>query len=153
MTAPAIAVFVRMEKRALESRWADHEWRVASLEPSPGAPADAERSRVFGPIEVSLYRDEAEGYFLNTSSGAARAFVMWRLGDGGLEGEPRVCSVTLSYNEAARLMDAQERVDAVPLPALLASWLEGFVAEHYRPEPKKKRVKASFLAPGERGGL
>ena len=45
-------------------------------------------------------------------------------------------------HEAARLMDAQERVDTVPLPAEMRIWLESYVAEHYKPEPKKKRVKA-----------
>ena len=32
--------------------------------------------------------------------------------------------MTLSYNEAGRLLDAQERVDNVPLPADVRDWLQ-----------------------------
>ena len=145
MTTPTVPVMVRMERRALANRWVDHQWHVAGLSP-PGTQAGPAGERVFGPFDISLFPDEAEGYFLNTSSGDPRAFVMWRLGDGGMEGEPDVRSVTLSYNEAARLMDAQERVDTVPLPAELRGWLEGYVVQNYKPEPKKKRIKASFVA-------
>lgn len=143
-----------MERRALAAnRWASHQWLVAALLPQDAPAVSTEDARSFGPFEVQLFRDEAEGYFLNTSSDDPQAFVMWRMGDGGLEGEPEVKSVTLSYNEAARLMDAQERVDTVPLPDEVRKWLESYVAEHYKPEPKKKRVKASFLAPKERDKL
>lgn len=143
-----------MERRALAgNRWASHQWVVAALLPQDEPAVSTEDARLFGPFEVRLFRDEAEGYFLNTSSGEPQAFVMWRLGDGGLEGDPDVRSVTFSYNEAARLMDAQERVDTVALPAEMCEWLESYVAEHYKPEPKKKRVKASFLAPREKDKL
>ena len=46
--------------------------------------------------------------------------------------------VTLSYNEAARMMDGGEQVDAVALPLPLHAMLVPFVEEHYKPEPKKK---------------
>jgi hypothetical protein len=58
--------------------------------------------------------------------------------------------VTLSYNEAGRLLDAQERVDNLPLPDDLCAWLQAFVDEHHRPEPKQRRRPQSFKAPGER---
>jgi hypothetical protein len=154
MSTHSVTLQVRMERRALAAnRWASHQWVVAALLPQDEPAATTEDVRLFGPFEVRLFRDEAEGYFLNTSSGEPQAFVMWRLGDGGLEGDPDVRSVTFSYNEAARLMDAQERVDTVPLPAEMRNWLESYVAEHYKPEPKKKRVKASFLAPREKDKL
>jgi len=154
MTNVSVNLQVRMERQALvANRWATHQWVVVALLPEDAVLAPGGDARLFGPFEVRLFNDEAEGYFLNTSSGDPRGFVMWRLGDGGLEGEPEVKFVTLSYNEAARLMDAQERVDAVPLPDVLCGWLEAYVAEHYKPEPKKKRVKASFLAPRERDKL
>ena len=61
--------------------------------------------------------------------------------------------MTLSYNEAARLMDAQEKVDAVPLDPSLRAWLGDYVEQNYRPEAKKKRVKASFVAPDRKAAL
>ena len=48
---------------------------------------------------------------------------------------------TLSYHEASRWMDGGERVDAVLLPDDLRPWLAAYVAQHYRPEPKKKRIR------------
>lgn len=151
MNPPTMPVFVRMEKRALANRWVSHEWQVVGIEAQAAANAGAARTE--GPFDVSLFRDEAEGYFLNTSSGNPKAFVMWRVADSGPDEDPAVKFVTLSYNEAARLMDAQERVDAVDLPSPMRAWLEAYVAANYRPEQKKKRVKASFVAPGDKAGL
>jgi Protein of unknown function (DUF3305) len=152
MNPPAVQVAVWMQKRTLTSRWASHDWHAAAVvdgaDRSTGF-ADAVR---FDGFEVALYRDEAEGYYLNTSTGDPKAFVMWRMEEDG-DGVPVPKTVTLSYNEAARQMDAQERVDMVALPAGMRAWLEAFVAEHYKPEPKKKRVKASFVAPRDKAGL
>jgi hypothetical protein len=66
---------------------------------------------------------------------------MWRSRDDGGEGvRPpiRPEAVTVSYNEAARLMDGGERVDAVPMPSAIREWMTPFVAEHYKPEPRRK---------------
>lgn len=97
---------------------------------------------------VMLHRDEAEGYYLNLTSGAPVWFVMWRVDDADpSRAWPEL--VTLSYNEAGRLLDAQERVDNVPLPPEHIAWLQAFTDEHYRPEPKQRRRPASFRAPGD----
>lgn len=100
-------------------------------------------------LEVTLHRDEAEGYYLNLSSGAPVWFVMWRTD----EADPSRAWpewVMLSYNEAGRMLDAQERVDNVPLSADLVAWLQAFTDAHYQPEPKKRKRPSSFLAPQER---
>jgi hypothetical protein len=100
-------------------------------------------------FEVTLRSDEAEGYYLNLSSGAPVWFVMWRMADEGVpQAWPEL--VTLSYNEAGRLLDAQERVDNRPLPGELCGWLQAYVDEHYRPEPKRRQRPASFRAPDQR---
>jgi hypothetical protein len=93
---------------------------------------------------MTLYKDEAEGYCLNVDSPTPCWFIMWRTEeiDGQEVAVPK--QVTLSYNEAARLMDAGERVDTLPASADIVEYLTAFVQEHYRPEPKKKRRKPSF---------
>jgi hypothetical protein len=100
-------------------------------------------------LPVSLHRDEAEGYYLNLSSGSPVWFVMWRTSDTD---PPLACPerVTLSYHEAGRLLDAQERVDNLPLPPEVCAWLQAFVDEHHKPEPKQRRRPASFRAPDQR---
>jgi hypothetical protein len=62
----------------------------------------------------------------------------------------RIC---VSYNEAARLLDGGESVDTVPMGDEHTSWLEEYVNEHYRPEPKRRHKPASFAGaerPGEK---
>jgi hypothetical protein len=59
---------------------------------------------------------------------------MWRWENG--RAEPRIA--TVSYGEAARMMDAGEQVDNVPMPADVYEWVAPFVNEHYKPEPRKK---------------
>ena len=98
---------------------------------------------------VELFRDDAEGYYLNLSSGAPVWFVMWRIDDED-PSQARPELVTLSYNEAGRWLDAQERVDNLPLPADVREWLAAYTDEHYKPEPKQRRRPASFRAPGQR---
>jgi len=100
-------------------------------------------------LEVALHRDEAEGYYLNLSSGAPVWFVMWRSDDGD-PSRARPELVTLSYDVAGRLLDAQERVDNVPLRGEPLAWLQAYTEANYRPEPKKRNRPPSFRAPGER---
>ena len=53
-------------------------------------------------------------------------------------------AVTVSYNEAARLMDAGARVDGVPMPPQWIPWLAEYVERNYKPEPKKRSRPPSF---------
>jgi hypothetical protein len=100
-------------------------------------------------LEVALHRDEAEGYYLNLSSGAPVWFVMWRVDEADpSRAWPEL--VTLSYNEAGRLLDAQERVDNVPLRGEAVEWLQAYTDAHYKPEPKKRSRPPSFRAPEDR---
>ena len=57
--------------------------------------------------------------------------------------------MTVSYNEAARLLDGGERVDAVPMPPEVLAWVTPFVAEHYKPEPDA-RCDATTRSPTTR---
>ncbi|EWS53110.1 hypothetical protein X551_04098 [Methylibium sp. T29] len=89
------------------------------------------------------------GYYLNLSSGAPVWFVSWRIADD----DPSRAwpeTVSLSYNEAGRWLDAQERVDNLPLPPDVTAWLQAWNDAHYRPEPKRRKRPASFLPPEQR---
>ena len=147
-----------MERTAQPNEWEDWRFRVADVVQDQGqfgsdlrSLRDDGRTRLdlHPGLVVQLHRDEAEGYYLNLSSGAPVWFVMWRVSD---EDPSRAWPerVTLSYHEAGRLLDAQERVDNLPLPAEVCAWLQAFADEHYKPEPKKRRRPASFLAPEQR---
>ncbi|MFX8297289.1 DUF3305 domain-containing protein, partial [Acinetobacter baumannii] len=79
-------------------------------------------------------------------------FVLWRLGEAGTDDEGRAIphTVSVSYNEAGRWLDGGETVENVPLDAAALEWLQAYVAENYRPEPKKQRRPESFLSPEDR---
>jgi hypothetical protein len=151
-------VAVLIEEQRQPNVWEAWRFRIDDVVPDEGlfgreprVLRDDGRSvlRLHPGLEVALHRDEAEGYYLNLSSGAPVWFVMWRIDDADpSRAWPEI--VTLSYNEAGRLLDAQERVDNVPLRGVATTWLQAYTDEHYRPEPKKRQRPASFRAPGDR---
>jgi Protein of unknown function (DUF3305) len=158
MDRPSISVAVVMEREAQPNQWEDWRFRVAEVvtsEDAFGSEArvlrdDGKLRRTLHPgFRLELFRDEGEGYHLNLSSGAPVWFVVWRIDDDD-PSQARPETVSVSYNEAGRWLDAQEHVDNVPLPADVAVWLQAYTDEHYRPEPKQRRRPASFVPPGQR---
>jgi len=108
----------------------------------------------FGGQQIELHRSEAEGYHLNVTSPEPKVFVMWRLAETAGAG-PAACPVivTASYSQAARMLDGGEQVDALPMPPGLLAWVQPFVAEHYKPEPRRKvRRNDPFRDDAERRG-
>ena len=157
-TPPTLRVAVRIDRLRQPTQW--EEWRFCIAEVVIDHGGFGKERRVlrdngqsaqwlFPDLPVSLYRDEAEGYYLNLTSGAPVWFVMWRSDhlDPSLAW-PEI--VTLSYNEAGRWLDAQERVDNCPLDDGVREALQDFVDVNYRPEPKKRKRPASFVAPEQR---
>jgi hypothetical protein len=149
MSHPSLAVAVIMQKTVLANRWQSEQWEAIGVVPDEegsGTPPrlvmkDGQREHwLHHGLTIELHRDEAEGYFLNISAEQPFVFVSWPQE----ENPPAPRYVTLSYNEAARMMDAQERVDGVPLPPELHDWLSGYVAQNYKPEPKKRSRPPSF---------
>jgi hypothetical protein len=155
-----VAVAVVMERETEPNAWEAFRFRLVEVVPQEEAFGtvprvlhdDGRRQTTLYPgFTLELFRDEAEGYYLNLSSGAPVWFVMWRIDD---ENPSRAWpeTVSLSYTEAGRWLDAQERIDNVPLGAGLVDWLQAYTLEHYQPEPKKRRRPQSFIAPGQRQG-
>lgn len=157
MVTEAIRIGVVMQRLALQSRWQAHQWRPleiigAGALPDGAAPDGGhcllddpgDMRRLFTGFDIRLFRDEAEGYFLNVNAPNPCWFIMWRIEESSV-GEIAVPkTVTLSYNEAARLMDGGEQVDTLPLSSEVTGWLAAYTDEYYRPEPKHKRKKPSF---------
>ncbi len=108
--------------------------------------------------DLTLFPDEAEGYYLNLSATQPCWFVMWRLEEdieryideqsiAFAKSETTIAvphRLSVSYNEAGRLLDGGESVDNIPMTVEHASWLQEYVNEHYHPEPKKRHRPESF---------
>ena len=153
-----LQVAVLIETQRQPNAWEAWRFRIDDVVPDDGRFGSAPRVlrddgrqllRLHPGLQVALHRDEAEGYYLNVSSGAPVWFVMWRVDENDpSRAWPEL--VTLSYNEAGRLLDAQERVDNAPLSGDALAWLQAYTQEHYRPEPKQRKRPASFQAPRDR---
>jgi len=156
MNEPSIPIAVVMQRRALQNRWQSEVWEPLGVvlnhagagEPSLLVEEGGVAQWLHPGFELKLFRDEAEGYYLNVSSDEPRVFVMWRMEDAFAV--PKF--VTVSYNEAGRLMDGGEQVETVAMPAELMAWVGGYVEENYRPEPKKRNRPKSFMSPKDRVG-
>lgn len=143
------SVTVCFRKRPVQSRWVDFEWETATVtvaDASCPAPAlasgasevliDGETRWCYAGQPVELHPSEGEGYWLNLNSPAPCIFVMWRMEED--DQAPRPAVVTLSYNEAGRMLDAGDHVDNVAMPVAMREVLAAYTAAHYKPEPRKK---------------
>ena len=180
---PAIEVDVVMRREPVigpMSRWQPFRWVLADVmvrtspddtpadaaedahEPLAVEPVDAGDGAgantthlLFPRFRVTLFRDDAEGYFLNLNSPSPCFWVFWRADEARLlDSEPMAVPqiVTLSYHDAGRWLDAQERVDQVPAPEEVVDWLRTFVDSTYQPEPKRRKRPESFKPLTDRFG-
>lgn len=104
---------------------------------------------------VELFRDDAEGYYLNVTTPAPCWFVLWRMEDeASIAAEPMAVPtmVSLSYHDAGRWLDAQETVEQFPAPPEVVSWLRSFADEHFVTEPKRRKRPESFRPLQDRFG-
>ena len=138
-----------MQRTLIDNRWQSEQWmplaviaadgRADGGEDGPEHLGDDGKSArwLHRGFELELHIDEAEGYYLNLSTAQPFVFVNWDEEEGS--GIPR--RVTVSYNEAGRLLDGGAQVEGVPLPSEWRDWLASFVVEHYKPELKKRRAR------------
>jgi hypothetical protein len=180
---PALPVHVVMRREPVTgpmSRWQSWRWVLADVlpagepfevparapqpvadapqevQPLPGTAAvEGARYWLFTGLHVTLFRDDAEGLYLNLESPSPCWWVFWRADEEQLlDGEPMAVPqiATLSYHDAGRWLDAQEKVDQVPAPDEVVEWLRSFVAEHHHIEPKRRKRPESFKPLTDRFG-
>lgn len=161
---PSIDVAVVMRKVPTSSAWQPFRWELDAVVAQEEGFGSEPRLLHRGPegerwlhpgFRVELFRDEAEGYFLNFTTPAPCWFVMWRMEEEAtVADEPlaRPVVVSLSYHEAGRWLDAQETVEQVPAPGEVVEWMRAFAEEHYVPEPRKRKRPESFKRLEDRFG-
>lgn len=164
---PFIDVAVTMRKERLtgaSARWADWRWKlhdVAMDEGGFGSQARLLQSSedgahwLFPALKVELFRDDAEGYYLNATTAQPCWFVMWRMEEELGLGDELVAvpqMVSLSYHDAGRWLDAQEMVEQLPCPEPVAQWMAQFAQDHFTAEPKKRKRPESFKRLEDRFG-
>ena len=169
MTAhnPSIEVAVVMRKERIfgeMSRWQTWRWVLVEViaqeegfgdQPRLLLKSENEERWLHPGFTVELFKDDAEGYYLNATTPAPCWFVLWRMEEEAtLADEPlaRPVMVTLSYHDAGRFLDAQETVEQVPAPADVIAWMRAFIDEHHVVEPKRRKRPESFKPLTDRFG-
>lgn len=154
MEKPTKTLAVIMQRRETRNRWESvlwEPWSVLESGEPKGPPRrlveQADFAQWLHPgFELVLHRDEAEGYYLNVSSGSPRVFVLWRMEDE--RGLP--LQVTASYDEGGRWLDGGHSVDGVAMPPEIFAWVGEYVEQNYRPEPRQRIKPRSFMHPKDR---
>src|SRR3981081_1146195 len=92
MSQTSLAVAVVMERTPLENnRWQSEKWEPIGVVPDVSEPGAVPRAVVENEVraqllhpgfKLELFRDEAEGYYLNLSSQKPFVFVNWLRGQG-----------------------------------------------------------------------
>ena len=164
MQRPSLQVAVVMRRERIASAWQSWRWGLAEVvphEPAFGSEPrllyrnDDEERWLYPAFTVELFRDDAEGYYLNASTQAPCWFVLWRMEEEASVAQdpiPRPAMVSLSYHDAGRWLDAQETVEQVPAPPHVVEWMRAFVDEHHVLEPKKRQRPQSFKPLQDRFG-
>ena len=115
-------------------RWAVSAWEAVSvvLEPDCGGSTGT-------PMTLALHRKETEGYRTNLA-GERAVYVILRPDASGVMRQPFLATVC-PFEAQDYADDADSRVDAVPMPELVAAWLIAFVRRHHVDEPFRKRER------------
>lgn len=161
---PSTTVAVLMRRERIGNKWQPWRWGLADVvrhedafgtEPRLLFKSGDEERWLHPAFTVELFRDDAEGYYLNASTDAPCWFVLWRMEEQAtVADEPiaRPAMVTLSYHDAGRWLDAQETVEQVPAPPDVIEWMRSFADEHYVSEPKRRKRPDSFKRLQDRFG-
>jgi Protein of unknown function (DUF3305) len=166
-TRPHLQVAVIMRRERVDgpmSRWQSWRWVLDDVvmhedgfgtEPRLLYKNDSKERWLHPGYTVELFKDDAEGYYLNATTEVPGWFVLWRMEEeAGITDEPmaRPEMVSLSYYDAGRWLDAQETVEQVPAPAEVIEWLQAFVAEFHVNEPRRRKRPESFRSLTDRFG-
>ena len=124
------------------NRWISHRWSLVGMRVGDVPPEAGEHQVVVGDLDLTLYGDEADGYYMNVVADEPSLFFMVRPGDDtDPDSAPTVIEVSANFYEASRWMDAGETVERLPLPADWVRAIEAFARQHARPVEKKARKR------------
>ncbi len=161
---PAVVVAVVMRRERIANRWQPWRWSLADVVPHEDSFGtqprllleDENETRWLHPgFTVELFLGDAEGYYLNVTTEQPCFWVVWRMEEEAtIADEPMALpqTVTLSYHDAGRWLDAQETVEQVPAPPGVVQWVQAFVAQHHVLEAKRRQRPESFKTLQDRFG-
>jgi len=160
----SVDVAVVMRRERIDNPWQPWRWVLADVVQheadfgnTPTLLRSDEREEIWlhPGFKVELFPGDAEGYYLNATTEQPCFWVVWRMEEeAALAAEPVAVpqTVTLSYHDAGRWLDAQETVEQVPAPGFIVQWLRDYVDQHHVMEPKRRQRPQSFQSLQDRFG-
>ncbi|MEZ5740861.1 MAG: DUF3305 domain-containing protein [Burkholderiaceae bacterium] len=145
-------------------RWQSHRYETIAVLPaqaagdtpaqpsasSPGTGHDAETDRPrlvrHDGLEMRLYPDEAESYYLNLLTDSPRCFVIYKPDDAD---DRRPFLVTPSFDLATSYEGGDHPVEAVDLDPAFHRAIEAYVLNFHIPEQKRKRQRQDWKKIGQ----
>jgi hypothetical protein len=131
------SVAVIVERRAIESQWQSHVWRVEAVEFDRIGGAAWRTLREtpsstlvrIGNVPMTLHRKEMMGYKVNFANGEPRIYAAIQVKDFDSNEPVSVDLVTASALEVQAYGHTQESVtDSVPMPDDVLEWVCSFMA-------------------------
>ncbi|MEJ2645399.1 MAG: DUF3305 domain-containing protein [Gammaproteobacteria bacterium] len=144
-----VAVVLQREV-AVSGRWRVPRWKLLDVVagegiaagPGEAAERDVADRVVWGGLSLRLYRDSAESYWYNLVGNTPSLFVVLQTDDD--DGLVPV-AVTANYDEAGAHLEGDDTVLSVPMSASVYRWLEQYVRDNYRPQPRKARKRKPWI--------
>ncbi|MGB0670100.1 MAG: DUF3305 domain-containing protein [Rhodospirillales bacterium] len=144
---------VVIERRAIDSPWADHAWKPVAV--IPGAPEVSDWKEIASgegwvhyhaaTLPLRIYAGETEGYRVNLSNSPPLVFVVLRRGEEAEDHDVEPALVTVCPYEASGYEESgDEIVEGIPMAEDLRAWLADFVNRHHVEQPFKKRKRKPF---------
>lgn len=125
-------------------------WDVIGILPSPN-PEDsalARRELVRDDGETQIYRweglvlplvpDACDDYWYNLTSAQPLLYVICQADD---EGAPTPLRLTADQDDSVAAEEVDEWFFQVPMPTPIVFWIRDYVATHWRPGPRKQKIK------------
>jgi len=134
--------------------WRVPSWRVVGVVSGAELPGREARGRsvrrdgdeehfLWGGLQLELYRDAAESYWVNLTGRQPSLFVLCTEDEQSTV-IPR--QVTADQNEACSGVEGDDRVFAAPIPPEVYQQVEAFVIAHHVPQVKHKRKRRDWSA-------
>src|SRR6056297_2194232 len=89
-------------------------------------------------LDLLLTPDACDDYWFNLTSAQPRVYVICQTGS---DGEPVPLRITANQDESVAAEEVEELFYQAAMPANVVFWIREYVATHYRPGPRKQKIK------------
>ena len=89
-------------------------------------------------LDLLLTPDACDDYWFNLTSAQPKVYVICQTGP---DGEPLPLRITANQDESVAAEEVEELFYQAAMPANIVVWIREYVATHYRPGPRKQKIK------------